>query len=340
MFYDNPVFFEKNRVYRVYKGGKLFADFFGDRSEDSFYPEEWVASPVKAMNKESRTPKEGISKIAGEDLYFDEALSIYGKEMLGNRKDLGFLVKVLDSGIRLPVQAHPTKEFSRRHFHSEYGKAESWVILALRDNAKLYFGFQDGVTPEDFEKAVEQSETDKDAMVRMIKEVDVKKGDVLYIPAGAVHAIGYGCLILEVQEPTDFTIQPERWCGDVKLSDYEMYLGLDKKTALTCFDFHSWTNGKVEIQTIEETEDYTYESLIGKNQTDCFCVNRIKAKQGAFCLSQPASVYVVTEGSGRLTGPDYAKSIKKGDYFFLPYNASGKFSVSGNPEIELIECCK
>ena len=53
MFYDKPIFFEKNRVYRVYTGGKLFAGFFGDNSEDSFYPEEWVASPVKAMNKDS-----------------------------------------------------------------------------------------------------------------------------------------------------------------------------------------------------------------------------------------------------------------------------------------------
>ncbi len=42
MFYDKPIFFEQNRVYRVYTGGKLFAGFFGDSSEDSFYPEEWL----------------------------------------------------------------------------------------------------------------------------------------------------------------------------------------------------------------------------------------------------------------------------------------------------------
>jgi hypothetical protein len=51
-----------------------------------------------------------------------------------------------------------------------------------------------------------------------------------------VHAIGCGCLLLEVQEPTDFTIQPERWCGEYKLSDREMYLGLDREKALECFD--------------------------------------------------------------------------------------------------------
>ena len=50
MFYNEPIFFEKNRVYRVYTGGKLFSTFFGDDSEDCNYPEEWVASSVKALN--------------------------------------------------------------------------------------------------------------------------------------------------------------------------------------------------------------------------------------------------------------------------------------------------
>lgn len=53
MFYDKPIFFEKNRVFRVYTGGKLFADFFGDDSTDGNYPEEWVASSVHALNEGS-----------------------------------------------------------------------------------------------------------------------------------------------------------------------------------------------------------------------------------------------------------------------------------------------
>ena len=49
-FWQRPVFFDRNRVYRVYPGGKLFHDFLGDAPEDGFYPEEWVASTVHAMN--------------------------------------------------------------------------------------------------------------------------------------------------------------------------------------------------------------------------------------------------------------------------------------------------
>ena len=53
MFYNYPIFFEQNRVFRVYKGGKLFADFFSDDSEDGNYPEEWIVSSVHALNEGS-----------------------------------------------------------------------------------------------------------------------------------------------------------------------------------------------------------------------------------------------------------------------------------------------
>ena len=65
--WQRPVFFDRNRVYRVYLGGKLFHDFLGDAPEDGFYPEEWVASTVHAMNAVSKGPFEGISMIEGTD---------------------------------------------------------------------------------------------------------------------------------------------------------------------------------------------------------------------------------------------------------------------------------
>ena len=114
-----PIFFERNRVYRVYKGGKLFHDFFDgqDPPEDSNEPEEWLASDVKALNKVIKTPKDGVSKVAGTDIYFDDLIKDNKKLILGERESLGILVKLLDSGIRLPVQAHPDKPFSRKHVH-------------------------------------------------------------------------------------------------------------------------------------------------------------------------------------------------------------------------------
>ena len=74
-------------------------------------------------------------------------------------------------------------------------------------------------------------------MTAFVNRVPVQTGDVFFVDAGVIHAIGAGCMLLEVQEPTDFTIQPEYWCGDYHLNAQEMYLGLEKDIALDCFNF-------------------------------------------------------------------------------------------------------
>ena len=88
---------------------------------------------------------------------------------------------------------------------------------------------------------------------------------------------------------------------------------------------------------LEKTEQFQYESLIGKQQTDCFRVNRINAS-GTISLKEPASVYVVTDGNGVLSGQDYERNLKKGDYFFLPYAAAGQCRVETGTALELVEC--
>lgn len=340
---SQPVFFEKNRVFRVYLGGKLFSEFFGDNSEDSFYPEEWICSSTKALNEGSTDPFEGLSTVAGTNIHFNELLSEQPALMLGERKGLDVLVKALDSAIRLPVQAHPDKAFSRVHFNSEFGKAESWLVLAARENACIYFGFKDGVTPEEFEKAVEDSETDKNAMERLLNRIPVKPGDVYFIPARAVHAIGAGCLILEVQEPTDFTIQPEHWCGDYHLSYNEMYIGLEKSTALSVFDY-SYNLERVEKEckktplTVYEQRGCKKEILIGKNDTPCFGVERYILNGGTTAPLDGPCVYVVTDGNGKLQSNGYERLLKKGDYFFMPHSCHGKYTVSSEQTLTLAAC--
>lgn len=69
-----PIFFEKNRVWRVYTGGKLFEGLWEEKAVDSFYPEEWIASSVRALNRNSNSENEGLSKLENSDQYFDEVL--------------------------------------------------------------------------------------------------------------------------------------------------------------------------------------------------------------------------------------------------------------------------
>ena len=236
---EGPVFFKRNRISRVYRGGRLFHDFFGDPPEDGFKPEEWIASTVRALNRDSRDPLEGISILESSEMPFTEFLASHPSQTSDRRPDLGILVKVLDSAIRLPVQTHPDKTFARRHFQSNHGKTEMWIVLATRENAHIHFGFRQPVTRRQLLEASEASERDPNALPGLLNEVIARPGDVYLIPPRIVHAIGAGCLILEVQEPTDFTIQPEAWCGDYRLSDHEKYLGLDRDVALECFDLEN-----------------------------------------------------------------------------------------------------
>ncbi len=340
---NNPIFFERNRVFRVYNGGKLFGDFFGDEPIDGNFPEEWIVSDVKALNKEPITEKDGVSIVKNSDIYLDDLIQSYKKEILGNRDELGVLVKGLDSGIRLPLQAHPDKAFSEKHFNSSYGKAESWIILATRENACIYLGFKAKMTEEEFVKIIEANETDKHAMDNVLNKIEVKKGDVFFIPAKAVHAIGYGCLILEVQEPTDFTVQPESWCGDYFLSDYEKYLGLPRDIALKCFSYELHGEAAVQIfkkipQVLIEKDGYMLESLISNADTKCFNVNRHKSSGSTFNLNNAPAVCVVTDGEGEIIHADFKKSIKKGDYFLIPHCIKGKVQIASKTNIEIHEC--
>lgn len=328
MFYQKPIFFNPNRVFRVYTGGKLLGKFLEKEFEDDFYPEEWIASDVRAMNEESSDEYEGISKIEGEDIYFNDAIKQYKKELLGDYDKLNILVKYLDSAVRLPIQAHPTKEFSRKHFNSNHGKEESWYILDTRPDACVYYGFKEGITKEIFMEAIEKSETDKTIMESLLVKHSVKKGDMIYIPAKTVHAIGAGCLILEVQEPTDFTIQPERWCADYKLSDYQMYLGLSKETSMECFDFTKSDNTFISPKEIYNNNGVKFEELINDTITTSFNISRITLSNGKYLMDAKIAVYIVTEGEGIIYGNEYTRKIKQGDYFFLPASADNFYVES------------
>ncbi len=339
---SGPIFFERNRVHRVYKGGKLFAPFFGDESKDGSQPEEWVASTVKALNRVHGVENEGLSVVKGETVTLAQLMKECPSSMLGERKEVGVLVKILDSAIRLPVQAHPDSSFSQAHFNGHHGKTEMWLILDTRENAKIYYGFKEGVTREDFLDAVKRSEEDKKAMSALLNKLPAQKGDVYLIPAKMVHAIGCGCLILEVQEPTDYTIQPEAWCGDFLLNDYQKYLGLDHNLAMECFDFsvqgeEALKKGRKNPRTLVKTPKLHSEALIDYEDTTCFKVVRHRLWEGELAIAQGPSVIVVTEGEGFLKKGEERRPVKKGDYFFMPYEAKD-WAAQGGAFLELVEC--
>ena len=335
-----PLFFKRNRVYRIYKGGYGYASLLGDAPEDNYFPEEWIASKVKAINPRYFGPRDGVSVVEGTELFFDDLLAEYPEQLTGGRK-YDCLVKYLDSAIRLPVQVHPTKEFSAAHFNSPYGKTEAWLVIDARPGAKLYFGFSRPVDKQTLSDYEVKSLDDKDAITEILSSVEVKPGDVYLITAGLIHAIGAGCTIVEVQEPTDFTIQPENWCGEVRISEWEKYIGLTKDEALDCFDYtltgeKALKAAKKAPKTVVERAGYRKETLITYDDTPCFAENRHTLTGGDFVMDYGPAVYIVTEGDAVIKGAGYSREIRRGDYFYLPYAAQGRFFVKGNAT--LIEC--
>lgn len=341
---EQPLFFNPNRVYRVYTGGRLMDQFLGGEGSDNHFPEEWIASTVHAVNDIETGVDEGLSKIEHTEITLKELGDRYPKETYGPAGSLNILVKYLDSAIRLPIQAHPDQAFSRTYFHSEFGKTEMWLVLAIREGANICFGFKDKMTKKQFSALETRSRTEKNVMDEYLNRVYVKPGEVYLIPAKAVHAIGAGCLILEVQEPTDFTLSPEFWCGDHLLSDREMYLGLTKEEALDCFDYSIYGTECIRLskktpKLVEDTPQVKVESLITEEDTPCFKVlrSRVKSRQ---VIKNGSAIYIVTKGKGCIDGSHYHREIKQGDYFFMPYEAKEKFTVLSQEDsgIEIIAC--
>ena len=340
-----PLFFNRNRVFRIYKAGKLFRDFFGDTDcrdtdDGGNYPEEWIASSIRSRNEGPKNEKEGLSTVRGTETTLAALMRDFPLEMT-HGKPFDVLVKALDSGIRLPAQVHPDKSFARTHFHSAHGKTEAWLMLATQPGASIYFGFKEGVTRADLERTSAKSEHDPDAFLEIMQEFPARVGDVWLIPGGAMHAIGDGCLLLEVQEPTDWVIAPEHWCGTHRLSEELMYFGLEPRTALECFDFslagkRALDVGKKSPLILEKGDAYTREALITYEDTPCFAMTRHTLRAGDCKLRGPA-IFVVIDGAGFLNHSGERRELKRGDYFFLPY-AAGEAAAETGTRLQIVEC--
>lgn len=337
MFHE-PIFFERNRVFRIYLGGKGYHKLLNDPNKNNFFPEEWICSKVKAINPKYFGVRDGVSVVKGTNIFLDDLLK--NEPRIEGNKKYDCLVKYLDSAIRLPMQVHPTKEFSKKYFNSEYGKTEAWLVIDARPNAKLYFGFKNKITKEELSKLEEKSNNERDIMRSILNEVKPKIGDIYLIKGGLIHAIGENCTIIEIQEPTDFTIQPEAYCGDYKISEEEKYIGLSKDTALDCFNYELVGEKAVEMAKInpkiEYSDKYLKENLISYNDTPCFKMNRYTLKNSPLSLKGGPSVWIVLEGTGVMYSKDYKRVLNKGEYFLLPNDLDNKFKIKGN--IKLIEC--
>jgi mannose-6-phosphate isomerase len=340
-----PIFFEPNRVTRTYRGGRLLGAMRGRVEEDGDRPEEWIASTVRARVDQPAVPEEGLSTVEGTGMLFETLLRQRSCELLGSRTDFGVLVKLIDSSIRLAVQVHPDREFARDRFGSPSGKTEMWIVVAVRPGASLLIGLRQGVERETVAAAIGASEADRSAVVSLLNEVPARPGDVWLLPGRLPHAIGAGCLILELQEPTDLTFRFEAWSGERRLSDFERFAGLGLEAALDCVNFDAPRGEQVVALSLQEpaasapgSSGRTAERLVDRRVVPDFGASRYRLPAGSRRdLVEKPSIVVVTRGSGTLAWGRTSRRLATGDYFFLPC-ASSPLSVTASTDLELIEC--
>ena len=324
---DNPVFFASNRVWRCYTGGALLDKFLGtETAADGNFPEEWLASVTRADNDaRQQSPDEGLSRLRGNNIVFADLLREFPREALGSSDRLEVLCKFLDSAIRLPVQCHPDRNFARKYCNSAYGKTESWLILGTREingeTPYILLGFKPGVTEACFRKAVNAQ--DIPTVVECFHKFPVNPGEVYFIPGRIPHAIGPGILLLEVQEPSDLVVQPERQIGDVTLSEKQMWGELDHDTGFACFNYEGMAAEKLldklklRGQIKKQYSDAVLENIIGREHTDCFQVDKLSITgKCEFACDSPWYLGIVTAGSGTVTAKGEFP-IKRGDCFFI-----------------------
>lgn len=177
-------------------GGTRLIDEYGLKTEGSNIAEAWLLSCHKDGNS---TVANG--EFSGKNL--PEALELLGPDALGKKgkafKYFPLLIKLIDAKTDLSVQVHPSDEYALKH-EGEFGKTEMWYVLDAEENAKLYYGFKENITKDEFKKHIENG-----TLESILNAVKVKKGDCFFMPAGTIHAIGGGILIAEIQQNSNTT---------------------------------------------------------------------------------------------------------------------------------------
>jgi mannose-6-phosphate isomerase len=275
-------------------------------------PEDWVASVTTRFG----LAPSGLSTLP-DGRVLAEAIEADRHHWLGpDRADTGILVKLLDAGQRLPLHVHPDRRFATAHLGSPYGKTEAWVIVSARPDAYVHLGFARDVAAEELAGWVSAQRTGP--MLAATNRIPVAAGDAILCPAGLPHAIGDGILLVEIQEPTDFSVLLEY--EGFGLSDG--HLGLGYEQALRCVDRGAWTPERLD--TLRGGQ-----RLLPEAADEFFSARRLR---GGDRLEQGFSVLVVVGGEGRLSGEKDDLPVRRGDTLLVPY-AAGPLRVDGQVEV-------
>jgi mannose-6-phosphate isomerase len=312
-----PIELPPNLQHHFYEGGPRIAALRGLDIDDDRTPEEWIGAVSTMFGQ----PERGLSRLADGTLLRDavaaDPAAYLGPEHLARYgADPGLLVKLLDAGERLPVHFHPGRAFAREALDSVHGKTEAWLILEADPGATVHLGWSHAVELDEVREWMRAQ--DVAAMLAAMNELPVAAGDAIFVPAGTAHAIGAGILLVELQEPTDFSAMLE-W-DSFPLTEEQAHLGLGWDRALEALD-----RGPAE-------DPGPHDGLLPSAADPYF---RAERRTGGAALDPGFSILVGLAGSGTLATDGGDVPFGRGSAVLVPY-AAGAGELRG--EFSAIRC--
>ncbi len=320
----------ETRVWRTYGGGAALDRWHGREGENGMFPEDWAASTTRASNPGREAIVEGLSRvisIEGEP-YLTDVIAADPQGFFGAAhihafgEKAGFLVKLIDAGERLTIQVHPDKKYAKEILHSDYGKTESWYILGSNSEAIqpcIYLGFKPGVTREIWKDIFDRQ--DIPAMLDCLHKIPVRAGECYFISAGVPHAIGEGCFLAEIQEPTDYTMRTELVTpAGLRIHENQCHQGVGYEKMLDCFHYdgasleETLSRWRSEPVCVCEEAGGRINSLIDERQTNLFSMRRVEVDAGITLAPQGMmSILMVLSGSGMARTDGEEMPVCQGD---------------------------
>jgi len=313
---EMPLLTDFNRVERFYSGGKLLNEWQGLPSNtDGRMSEEFLVSTIEYIGTGKPTEK-GISRVLVSE---DEKKNLYNliktdpEAFLGSHYaghcygHAGVQLRAGDSTSRLIIQCHPNNRQARTFFNSPFGKTEAWYFVNTRkingESAHTYCGFKPGITKEKWRELFLTQ--DSRGMLDCLHRFDVKAGDCFLVRAGTPHAMGSGCLFVELYQPCDITLRTERNHTPQPLLDEQMHYGPGFDVLFDCFDYTGRDREETLINLlmypIEESvlDGGTIYSVIGYDNTCDFSMKKIVLR-GSIPLPEFEGHYLFTVVRGEV----------------------------------------
>lgn len=259
--------------------------------------------------------KSDVSVICNGELKgktIEELIAQNGSGLLGKKVAARFgskfplLIKFIDACDDLSIQVHPDDELAKQR-HNSFGKTEMWYVISAREGAKLYSGFSKSITPDEYVKSVSEN-----TFTDSLQLHSVKPGDVFFLPAGRVHAIGAGTFIAEIQQTSDITYRIYDYNRkDAQGNGRELHTELAKKA----IDYKLYP----DYQNIYETKkNYPVELATCQYfETNLLELNRVVQRNNL--PKDSFIIYICMEGKADIKDiNDKSISIAKGETALIP----------------------